>query len=150
MSNLQSTAPAAHAYLVTNIATALGIQTFNRSALGTNLNDDLCVVGKIDNLEQTWAGPNGASRKDERYDIHVMVRALNGDDPTELDVEALATTAWGYVQGVVELLATDYSLGGAVVYAEITHADEMDPAQVKGGVEIAVEFVITCIAQVTL
>lgn len=147
MSGLTSTSPAAHAYLVANIATATGIQTFNRSALGTDLEERLIVVGGITNLVQNWAGL-GNDRRDETYKIGCMVRVFTGDNPTTADVDTLAAACWAYVEDVVQLLITDFTLGGNVIFAELASASELPPAAPNGGVEIAVEFEIACRAQV--
>ncbi len=148
MSHWVSSAPAAHAYLVENIPTAVGIQTFNRSALGTDLENDRIVVGSIQTLEQSWAGL-GSLRRDEEYAIHCLVSVYNGNDPTSVDVDAMAAQCWGYVQDVVNLLATDMTLGGVVLWSELKNAEELPLTSPNGGVEFAIAFEIFCRMQIT-
>lgn len=147
MSNLESTAPGAHAYLIAQLPTALGIQTFNRSALGTDLENERAVVGEITNLEQEWAGL-GNSRRDESYEIQILISVTSGNDPTDADIDALSDTAWGFVQDIVNLLESDWTLGGNVIFAQVAKATENPIAMTGAGPEIAIEVTISCRAQV--
>lgn len=152
VTNLQSTAFAAHAWLESALATATGLQTFNRKAFGSELPDNFLVVGAIEDVVQTWAGL-GNQRRDETYSIRGLVRVYSGNDPTTIDVDALAQSAWAYVQQIVAVIAGplggDSSLGGNVIYAGLHQADELEAdVPPAGGLEIAVEWVIACRAQV--
>lgn len=151
----QSTAPAAHAYLVTQIPTTLGIQTFNRSSLGTDLENDRFVVGEVTSLVQDFATLGGtiSAHRDETYDIHCLITVFRGDDPTSADMDTIATVAWGYYQQVIELIATDTTLGSALGiggWAEMKTAYELPPEQPLGGIEFALEFEIACRAMLVV
>ena len=157
MSDLLSTAFAAHAWLIANVPTATGLETFDRVVLGEELPDSFVVVGKITNLHQQWAG-FGNDRADEEYTITGFVRVYTGDDPNTAEAETLASQAWGYIHNIVQLISKvetvngvqgDETLGGNVFYAHLETANELDiGATNTGGLEIGVEFTIACRAQV--
>ena len=121
-----STAPAAAAYLLTEITTAVATDPatilVKLGEPGRNRPDDMILIGEVQRnvKEQSFVGSGGAGWLGEEYEQHITIGSwqANGDVYNEstqaLQVNARAWQLIAYVEAVVR---ADPSLGGLVEVA---------------------------------
>lgn len=112
-----STVPAAKAFLVTAITTAINDTSVlvSYDEPGTYQTDDIVMVGRVDRQVERHAfvGSGGAQWLYEIYTIEVVVRAYRGGD----DAQTVFERACALADVVASAVRTDPTLGGVVLVA---------------------------------
>lgn len=130
MSIPTTTIPAARDYLFTQLTAA-----FPQPVLvcydhpGPNQPDDIISVGDVhqDLAVNSQVGSGGAGWLEERYTVEVDLRCYRGGD----DAQSVFARAVDMVNGVVNVVRSDPSLGGVVLVAKpktVRYESEWDEA----------------------
>ena len=118
-----SSAPAARAWLFAQITAALTPDPLSPTSSllvcyddpGPNQPDDIVSIGKVQRTLSTnsMVGSGGAGYLEERYTVEIEIDVFRGGDSAQVAYTRAAHLA----DGVVAVVRSDLSLGGAVVSA---------------------------------